>query len=73
MLFRRNVICLAVMSLVLGSTAAFSQEIIPEHKNSFDLNATRELKERLPNFPKKKVKEENQLSSNSMIIDVEKK
>ncbi len=54
MLFRRNVICLAVMSLVLGSTAAFSQEIIPEHKNSFDLNATRELKERLPNFPKKK-------------------
>jgi chromosome segregation ATPase len=50
----RNVIGLAVMSLFLGSTVAFSQEMIPEYKNSFDLNASKEMKERLPNFPKRK-------------------
>ena len=50
----RNVIGLVVMSLVLGSTVAFSKEIIPEYKNFFDLNASKEMKERVPNLPKSK-------------------
>lgn len=57
MFFRRNVrnvIGLVVMSLVLGSTVAFSQETISTHKPPFDLNTSGEMKERVPVFAKGK-------------------